>query len=267
VGSPDPAWEAAIQYHDIKAGLRTRPKDLLQLQSIAVKAVLARAKAVIGASKKETRKRTDSIEHRPHAELNIEETLENIMGKPHPDYSDIIVDYKEQKRLDCALMLDTSLSMTGEKLALLAVAATVFAYKLPSEDISIIAFESTANSIKKIRTQLSVERIAQKILDVPAMGYTNIEAALSEGINELALGIHKNRIGILISDGKYTAGNDPLPMASRYDFLHVILTGDFNTDPAASVAMASAGHGRLYKAPNFQSLPRVLSRLIADILA
>jgi Mg-chelatase subunit ChlD len=164
-------------------------------------------------------------------------------------------------------MLDTSLSMTGEKLALLAVAATVFAYKLPAEDISIVTFESTANTIKKIKTQLSVESIAQKILDVPAMGYTNIEAGLSEGLSQLARGTHKNRIGILISDGKYTAGNDPLPAASRYNFLHVILTGDFNTDPPACTAMASAGHGHLYKAPNFQSLPRVLSRLIADILA
>jgi hypothetical protein len=159
-------------------------------------------------------------------------------------------------------MLDTSLSMTGEKLALLAVAATVFAYKLPSKDIAIIAFESTANTIKAIRTQLSVQRIAQKILDVPAMGYTNIEGALSEGLSQLAIGAHKNRIGILISDGKYTAGNDPITVASQYNFLHVILTGDFNTDPATCAAMASAGHGHLYKAPNFQSLPRVLSRLM-----
>jgi hypothetical protein len=95
------------------------------VRSTAVRAVLARAKDVIGASKKETRKRTDTIVNHPHAELNIDETLDNIAVKPHPDGSDIIVDYKEQKKLDCALMLDTSLSMTGEKLALLAVAATV----------------------------------------------------------------------------------------------------------------------------------------------
>ena len=123
-----------------------------------------------------------------------------------------------------------------------------------------------SNTIKKIRTRLSVEQIAQKILDVPAMGYTNIEAALSEGLSQLALGVHKNRIGILISDGKYTAGNDPIPTASNYKSLHVILTGDFNTDPDACHALASAGHGRLYQASNFAGLPRVLYRLLADIL-
>jgi hypothetical protein len=71
--------------------------------------VLARAKDVVGASKKETRKRTDSIKNRPYAELDIDETLDRIAVTPYPDASDIIVEYKEQKRLDCALMLDTSL--------------------------------------------------------------------------------------------------------------------------------------------------------------
>jgi Mg-chelatase subunit ChlD len=229
--------------------------------------VLARAKDVVGASKKETRKRTDSIKNRPYAELDIDETLDRIAVTPYPDASDIIVEYKEQKRLDCALMLDTSLSMSGEKLALLAVAATVLAYKLPSEDFSIVAFESTANTLKKMRVEMSVEDIARNILDVPAVGYTNIEAGLSEGLKQLRSGRHKNRVGILISDGKYTSGGDPIPIAAAYRALYVVLIGDFNTDPKNCSEMAATGHGRVYSAPNFQSLPRILHRLIADLLA
>lgn len=232
-----------------------------------MRAVLARAKDVMGSSKKETRKRTDSIVHRPHAELNIDETVENIAGKPYPEASDIIVDFKEQKRLDCALMLDTSLSMSGEKLALLAVAATVLAYRLPTEDFAIVSFESTANTLKKMRTRMSVEKIAEKILDVPALGYTNIEAALKEGRGQLRLGKHKNRVGILISDGKYTAGGDPIPAATGYRALYVVLIGDFNTNPEACRNMAATGRGRVYSAPNFQSLPRTLHKLLADLLA
>jgi len=261
------AWEAATRYHDLKLTLGSNHSQLPKVRATAVRAVLARAKDVVGASKKETRKRKDSLANRPHAELNIEETLENVSVKPYPDNSDIIVDYKEQKKLDCALMLDTSLSMSGEKLALLAVSATVFAYRLPSEDFSIVAFESTANTLKKMRAKMTVERIAQKILDVPALGYTNIESALSEGLKQLALGVHKNRVGILISDGKYTAGKDPIPTAAGYRALYVVLIGDFNTDPDNCHAMAATGHGRVYKAPNFQSLPRTLHRLLADLLA
>jgi len=247
--------------------LRQNPAELSRLRATAVRAVLSRAQEVVGASKKETRKLTDSLANRPHAELNLDKTLENIIDKPHPDAGDIIIDYKEQKKIDCILMLDTSLSMTGEKLALLAVTATVLAYKLPAEDFAIVSFESTAITLKKIREHMSVEKIATKILEVPAMGYTNIESALLEGAKQLSRGLHKKRIGILISDGKYTAGNDPVPVASRYDELHVVLLGDFNTDPHSCATIAASGQGRVYKAPTFQSLPRTLNRLLADLLA
>ncbi|UCD56851.1 MAG: hypothetical protein JSV16_13670 [Candidatus Hydrogenedentota bacterium] len=138
--SADIAWEMATRYHEIRSTLRHLPSRLVEVRSAAVRAVLARARAVIGASRKETKRVTDCLSSRPHAELNIEQTLENIADKTHPTGADIAVDLKEQKRLDCALMLDTSLSMTGNKLALLAVAATVLAYKLPPEDFAIISF-------------------------------------------------------------------------------------------------------------------------------
>ena len=214
--STDLSWEIATRYHDLKLTMRHSPHKLAQVRAAAVKAVLARARAVIGASRKETQRVTDSLSMRAEGELNIEQTLENIMDKAHPHADDIIIDFKRQKRFDCALMLDTSLSMTGQKLALLAVAATVLAYRLPSEDFAIVSFESTATTLKRIRSKMPIERIATKILEVPAVGYTNIEAALGEGLRQLASGRHKNRVAILISDGKYTAGGDPIPVAARY---------------------------------------------------
>ncbi len=263
----DLAWETATKYHDLKLALGANHPHIPKVRATAVKAVMARAKDVMGASKKETRKKTDSILNRPHAELELDQTLDNIAVKPYPDGSDIIVEYKEQKKLDCALMLDTSLSMSGEKLALLAVAATVLAFRLPAEDFAITSFESAANTLKKMQSKLSIEQIVQRILDVPAIGYTNIESGLSEGLIQLGRGRHKNRVGILISDGKYTAGGDPIPVAARYRSLHVVLVGDFNTDPQACKEMAASGSGHVYRAPNFKSLPRTLHRLLADLLA
>jgi uncharacterized protein with von Willebrand factor type A (vWA) domain len=222
---------------------------------------------VIGASLKETKRVSDSLSRTPEGELNIEQTLDNVIDTTQLHADDIILDSKTQKRFDCALMLDTSLSMTGKKLALLAVAATVLAYRLPSEDFAIVSFESTATTLKKMRSKMPIERIATKILEVPAMGYTNIEAALTEGLRQLALGRHKNRVAILISDGKYTAGGDPIPVAARYRRLNVVMVGDFNTDPGAAKAMAESGHGRVYTAYGFQNLPRTLHRLLRDLLS
>ncbi len=255
-----------MRYHDLKSTLRNAPGRMLTVRAAAIRAILSRAQAVIGASKKETKRVSDTLAHRPQAELNVEQTIENILVKPYPDGSDVVVDRRIQKRLDCALMLDTSLSMGGEKLALLAVAATVLAYRLPSEDFALVAFESTASTLKRVRVKMSADEVAKSVLEVPAMGYTNIEAALLEGIRQLVPGRHKNRVGILLTDGKYTAGGDPIPAASRFRMLHVVLLGDFNTDRDMCSAIAAAGHGRVYKASSFANLPRTLHRLLGDLL-
>lgn len=239
---------------------------MLAIRAAAVRAVLTRAQAVVGVSRKEAKRVNATFRKRPHAELNLEQTFDNTLVKPHPDADDLVVHHREQKELSCAMMLDTSLSMSGQKLALLAVAATVLAFRLPSADFALIAFESAASTLKKMRIKMSVPQVAKVILEVPAIGYTNIEAALAEGIQQLALGRHKNRVGILLTDGKYTAGADPILQAARYRTLHVVLLGDFNTDPDACQAIAKTGHGRLFKAQAFHELPRTLYRLLNDLL-
>lgn len=56
-------------------------------------------------------------------EMEIEETMENIMGKTCPDHGDIIMVDKEPKRRGVVMMLDISNSTQREKL-LTAILAT-----------------------------------------------------------------------------------------------------------------------------------------------
>ncbi len=44
-------------------------------------------------------------------------------------------------------MMDTSLSMSGKNLALAAVAAAVLAFSVKSEDLAVVAFESSAKAL------------------------------------------------------------------------------------------------------------------------
>jgi Mg-chelatase subunit ChlD len=262
----DSGWQLATQYHEIHPKLRREPKKLAYVRKTAVRAILARAKAAVGSSRKETSKTFVSSTEKPHGELDLDRTLENLLGKHCPETDDLIIECREQKRFDCALMLDTSLSMSGTKLALLAVAAAVVALKAPSEDFCVISFESTARVLKKIRKPLPIDQLIIKILEVPAAGYTNIQAGLREGLNQLKRGRRAKRVGILLSDGKYTLGEDPLVCAHSFSCLHVVLLGDFNIDPKLCAAMAAAGNGRLYEAPSFETLPRVLHRLLVNLL-
>ncbi len=237
------------------------------MRKAAVRAILARARAVMGSSGRESHTVLAPLSTRPAAELDIEQTLDNLLENPHLSSSQIAVQYRQQKRVDCALMLDTSLSMTGKKLALMAVGAAVLALKLPSEDFAVVSFESTARSIKQLGVAMPVEQLIIKVLEVPALGYTNIQAGLDEGLRQMNRGRHSKRSGILLSDGKYTVGGDPVASARRYSRLHVVLLGDFNTDPKACAAMAAAGRGRVYEARTFESLPRILHRLVTELLS
>ena len=60
---------------------------------------------------------------------------------------------------------------------------------------------------------------------------------------------------------------DDFVPARLFDMHTHMYRWDFNTDPDTCRDMAATGHGRVYTAPNFQSLPRTLHRLIADLLA
>ena len=104
--------------------------------------------------------------------------MENMLGKSVADSTDIIVEIKKERRINTALMIDTSLSMTGRKLAWAAVSTAVLAKRINLKDIAVISFESTANVLKHIGKAESMERLIERVLNVYATGYTNIEDGL-----------------------------------------------------------------------------------------
>jgi len=62
-------------------------------------------------------------------EMEIEETLDNVIGKKCPDYDDIIMVDKRPKRRGVVLMLDVSNSMQREKILIATLAIGVLAYR------------------------------------------------------------------------------------------------------------------------------------------
>ena len=91
-------------------------------------------------------------------ELDEETTLENLLGKEFPDPEDWVSARREARRTQVVLMMDTSLSMSGKNLALAAVAAAVLAFCVKSEDLAVVAFESTAKALTHLGEQGSLRR-------------------------------------------------------------------------------------------------------------
>ena len=261
----DKSWRIAEEYHRVKNKL---PPGELKKQAlqISVKAVLEKASTILGASKPRAKLKKEEYTRWGHGELDIDETLENILAKDIPERSDIIVANREEKRMDVALMLDTSLSMTGKKLAWAGVAAAVLAKKLNPKDMSIILFESSATVIKHIDHQTRPDWLVSKILNIPATGYTNIEDALKKGLRELSYGSKPDKVGILVTDGKYTEGGYPLPWASKFKRLYVLMTEDYNIDEDLCRKMADQGGGKAYSVKRYEDLPYRLHRILSEVM-
>jgi len=251
-------WTIAVNL--TRSGCRVGDPGLrYYAEKLAARAVLARAARLVGPMRAAT-KLVRETPSEPHlGELDAEATLENVLGKPWPEPADWVVRRREERRHQVVLMVDTSLSMSGENMAIAAVAAAVLALKLEPEDLSVVVFEDKARAVTQLEAADPPEEVVRRMLDQPVRGYTNIRAALELGAAELERGRNPRRSGLLITDGVATVGGDPLPLAHRFPRLFVLLTEDYKMDPQLCRRLADAGHGDVFPVRAYRDLP---SRLL-----
>ena len=241
--------------------------------------MLQRAVRLVGPLKAATRSVREPMLEPWGGELDVEATVENLLGKPHPEPGDLIVQRRVDRRHQVVLMVDTSLSMAGEKMALAAVAAAVLALKLRPGDLAVVLFADGARTVLRFGEEVDPAELVRRMLAVPCGGGTDIAAALRLGHAELQRGRDPGRCGLLVSDGVYTCGADPLPAAARFGELHVLLMEERERrDPdvpvttwisprlAVGEAIALAADGGLVRVDGFAALPRRMLEVADRVL-
>lgn len=205
-------------------------------------------------------------------EFDLDETIQHnplkILEKSL-SYSDIYGIKRQQLKRKVILILDTSGSMYGKTLLNAALTTSVLAYNMEKEDFSIVLFNSTALVLKKIDEKKPIVRIVDEILDSEAVGFTNIYIGLEKGLKELNKVIKekRNQFGILITDGNYNRGEDPLIIAKKYPKLHVIgMPADNDADKGIDTCrqIAKAGQGKFYAVSDYKEIPRALMNLLSQ---
>jgi Mg-chelatase subunit ChlD len=233
----------------------------------AVEDVLAKAMRLVGPLRAATVTLREPLREPYIGELDIEATLDNIVGKKFPERNDWIVRRREERRHEVVLMVDASLSMAGENIAVAAVAVAVMALKIKPEDLAVVVFENEARVVTQLEAKEPVQDVIRSMLDEPGLGVTNIEAALELGAKELARGRNPRRSGLLITDGRATKGvADPSYLAYRFPTLHVLLTEDKFMDADLCRDIADAGHGDVFPVKTIQDLPRRLLDVANGVL-
>jgi Mg-chelatase subunit ChlD len=214
----------------------------LYAERLAASAVLQRATRLVGPLRGATRTVREALREPYDGDLDIEATLGNVLGKPFAQPGDLVVQRREDRRHQVVLMIDTSLSMAGEKMALAAVAAAVLALNLHAGDLAVVLFADEARTVARLHEEVSVAELVRRMLATPCGGATDVAAALALGHAELERGRNPRRSAVLVSDGLYTAGVDPRVAAARFAALHVLLTheGPLEAPPGAGGAEAGS---------------------------
>ena len=260
-GNSDIGWAIAQNYPQLRIMLKDQ--NLIELaKRIAIKATIRRVLQLLGPVSIPTFISRGEYRLGDDAEIDVESTVDSVVEKGHVDISDLIVERREPRKLAVALMLDASLSMSGDKLAMATASIAVLAYRLKTVDYLIITFNDRPSVLKRIDQAKNLDDLIAELLDAHAVGYTNIEGALVKGREELSLAASKNQVGIMITDGNFTVGEDPADAASRYKRLFVIMTESHDCQPAICESMAQNGGGHMYPVASFDEIPRVLYRVL-----
>ncbi|MHA2281230.1 MAG: VWA domain-containing protein [Promethearchaeota archaeon] len=203
-------------------------------------------------------------------EFSLDETIQHNPLKIHDknlSYKDIFGIVRKRQKRKIVLILDTSGSMYGRLLLNAALTTSVLAYNMEKEDYAIVLFNSTAMTLKKINQKKTTLKIIDDILDSEAVGFTNIQLGLEKGLSELnkTREERKSRFGILISDGVFNRGKNPIEIAKLYPKLHVIGMPAEN-DAAQGIRtcreIADAGRGKFYAVTDYKEIPRALIELL-----
>jgi uncharacterized protein with von Willebrand factor type A (vWA) domain len=236
----------------------------------AIQAVMDRARESLGPIQKSyhyefyTEEQLSALPHdlAPHAiqtaELDVEETFtRGSLLDLEPVYQ-----VRREKDHGLVLILDTSLSMKGEKLALLGVTVAAVAMSLPSPSFAILGFDSEIHAIKKFQEESNAETCIQQVLSIPPGGFTNIQLALETAQQWIQDSEYKNARMILVSDGRYTEGKNPIEVAKRFPFLYTVKIGKDPTGREVMRELADTGIGRFSEVREMKALPSMLLQAI-----
>jgi Mg-chelatase subunit ChlD len=262
-------WDVAVRYHDLKAKLQS-PRLHRRIAEISVREILLRAQGILGALVHSRTSGVAPLQEVPSGaegvELDLDATLENSL----PERLEPWMSFKRARVEPVILCVDTSLSMTGEKLALTAVAVAVVLLEFPDDPVGVVTFETEPHVVKGPNEQITIPEMVKRFLEAPSKGYTDIEDGLLAALKQVSeissLGFQRPASVVLISDGKYTAGKDPSYLADRFPHLQVVKIGTDRSSQLLCHELARKGRGGLREVADMKDLPQALFNLVKELI-
>ena len=128
---------------------------------------------------------------------------------------------------------------------------------------SVIAFAADALILQRQGETRPPSALVDDLLSLRGKGRTDLALALRTAAKELARDPAAERLAIVLSDCRATAGDDPLSALAGLDRVDVLGTDEDPEAVAAGRRLASRARGRYLPAARFRDLQSSLVALLA----
>ena len=204
--------------------------------------------------------------------IDLEETISNLLegGKTVDTITndDFLVS-KTTDGLRCLVMeLDISGSMTGNKLAQMALCTTMLVYAFKPEEIALTFFESNTHKLKNLDEDVELEKVVDELLDITARGGTCINHALKWANLQFAKKARsKYKLNILFTDADvfdFKNSLRELKIMREKDVRFVMVVPKFGFSPVMAKKMLSEANGVLLTLNQWRDFPKLISEIITN---
>jgi Mg-chelatase subunit ChlD len=194
----------------------------------------------------------------PGADVDLDRSIDRLALRSvaPPSIDDLDAVRWGRPSVALSLVVDRSGSMGGPRLAAAALAAAVLSFRAP-DDWSALAFSDDVVVVRSQDDARPVDVVVDELLALRGHGTTDLALALRAARLQLARSSAARRVVVLLSDGRATAGDDPVAEARALGGELVVLAPAGDADDAR--ALAGAAGGRCAELAGPSSVPAALA--------
>ena len=189
--------------------------------------------------------RLRSVRAEEGADLDVDASLDALTDARaagrHPDLRDLRAHAWARPELAVCLLVDTSGSMAGERLATASLAVAACALRA-REEYAVLAFARSVTVVRDLRDSPRTEDVVDATLALRGHGLTGLAGALDRAAETVGRSRASRRVVVLLSDCRATDGVDPVPAATGLTELLVVAPA---SDADDAIELAAAANARL----------------------
>lgn len=232
----------------------------LRLVDWATRLVIQMTSELLQTSRKLPKYTSERLRDDPYLDIDLDGTIEQYIVNPQRKSDAVRVFKRSKTGHSVLLIIDSSFSMSGQKIVMAAAAAATICHLFEARDIAVVHFGTKGEIIKSFDEEISAETLVEQIFAIIPKGFTNIYAGLKVGLDELGARKQYQFTAILLSDCDTNTGKTPSIIAWKLHGLKIITIPPSINDFMANL-IAREARGEIFEANKVMDIPIILKRI------